>query len=318
MKSKIFNCAALYAGVALACAFGAYGQTRNTPLVTGGFNLDMKRTAETQYYVSETEVLSYAMNGDRTGRDVYTLYLKCNPSTIPGKNGYEYTCMKFKIRTGESDEILIPALEKWSYTYFDGIDEKKQTFGIEFAKFANLIDANGGAIEQDKAYQVYNAFIDFHAISDVFGERTLEGKGIQDLKKIGDRIIHAAAYSEAPVGFEHSISRGSYFRNGEITLGLKGLSTVNGQPCALLDYDSGESSLRMVIKPMPEMEVTVAGTSHYWGDIYKDLDSGWIQKATLREVVIIETTLPVPPHTVNSVAERNILLRNVPEEEIVQ
>lgn len=47
---------------------------------------------------------------------------------------------------------------------------------------------------------------------------------------------------------------------------LKGLRFVNSKPFAVLEYDSGESSFYMLIKPMANMVVT-KGRFHYWGDI---------------------------------------------------
>jgi hypothetical protein len=73
------------------------------------------------------------------------------------------------------------------------------------------------------------------------------------LKKIGDKIVHAAAFSEPKLNLA-----GSFFKNGEITLEFKGLSRVNGKSCALIGYDSGESSFKMVVNPIPELNQTLA------------------------------------------------------------
>jgi hypothetical protein len=62
---------------------------------------------------------------------------------------------------------------------------------------------------------------------------------------------------------------------------------------------------------MPTMEVPTKGSSHYWGDIYKDLAGGWIQKAVLHELVVSETTVPGLSNKINSVIERSILIKNV-------
>jgi hypothetical protein len=69
------------------------------------------------------------------------------------------------------------------------------------------------------------------------------------------------------------------------------------------------------MEPMPDLEVETAGSSHYRGDIHKDLETGWMQKVTLSEWVISETILPMPPGKLNSVSERSILILNVPEVE---
>lgn len=296
--------------------FELYAQTDYTSLLNREFELGKERSQEIQYYHLNTEMISYALDGNRTSRTVLILNLRCTPAAMAKKDGDEYTCTKFLIKDGDSTEVSIPELEKWSYIFRKGIDSKNQVFGIEHKKFYNLRDINGNVLRQDKAYHVYNAFIDFHTVCDIFVERTTEGKGIQDLKKIGEQIIHSAAYSQVPVNLGQAVSEGSYFKNGKITLELKGLSSVNGRPCVLLDYDSGESMFRMRMKQMPDMEIGIVGSSHYMGNFYKDITSGWIQKATLHELAIIETTLPMPPNKINSVVERNIVILNVPEEKI--
>ncbi|MEO8764656.1 MAG: hypothetical protein ABI416_10235, partial [Ginsengibacter sp.] len=66
----------------------------------------------------------------------------------------------------------------------------------------------------------------------------------------------------------------------------------------------------MVITPMPNMKVTSKGSSHYWGDIYKDLAGGWIQKADLHELVISETVVPGMENKLHAVIERSINIKN--------
>ena len=105
------------------------------------------------------------------------------------------------------------------------------------------------------------------------------------------------------------------FGNGEITLEFKGLSVVCDRYCALLGYDSGQSSFKMIMKPMPNMEIQTVGSSHYKGDIYKDLATNWVQKVTMTEFVVSETILPMPPNKITSVIERDIIIRNVSEKE---
>ena len=184
-------------------------------------------------------------------------------------------------------------------------------FGIDHAQFEKLVDAKGQPIPADKAYHVYNAFIDFHAFCNVFAEPAAGGKGIQDLKTIGQKIVHAAAFTEPPVNLGSSVKEGSTFKNGEVTLELKGLSLVDDAACALLAYDSGESSFQMTITPMPNMEVRTVGSSHYKGDIHVDLATRWVRKATMNEWVVTETVVPTLTNKINAVVERNIVIRNV-------
>lgn len=69
----------------------------------------------------------------------------------------------------------------------------------------------------------------------------------------------------------------------------------------------------MILTPIPNFEVITVGGSHYLGDIYKSLDSGWVQKATLTEFVISETAVPMQPQKFNSVIERQIEVNNIPK-----
>jgi hypothetical protein len=92
---------------------------------------------------------------------------------------------------------------------------------------------------------------------------------------------------------------------------LKGLSNVAGAACAMVGFDSGESSFKMFVKPAPDMEIRTVGSSHYKGDIYIDLLTNWAKKVTMYELVVTEVTLPAPTGKVNSVIERDIVVRNI-------
>lgn len=57
------------------------------------------------------------------------------------------------------------------------------------------------------------------------------------------------------------------------------------------------------------MKMVTHGTSRYEGDIYIDLESMWVRKVTMREVVISETKLPIPPDKFNAITERSLTIR---------
>jgi hypothetical protein len=283
-------------------------------LLRGPLDLAGPRSAQVQVFDMETRVITYAPDGKRINTDVLKLQLKCTPARVTGKEADEYTCLKFTVQFGSGPEVAVPAVTNWTYLFKNtatGLDEEGQMFGIDHARFEKLVDANGQAIPADKAYYVYNAFVDFHGFCNVFAEPTPGGKGIQDLKNLGQKIIHAAAFTEPPVNLGSNIEKGSTFKNGEVTLELKGLSVVDGATCALVGFDSGQSSFQMVVKPMPNMEVRAVGASHYKGDLYIDLATRWVRKATMDELVVAETTVPALPNKINAVIERETLIRNV-------
>ncbi len=264
----------------------------------------------------ESKLITYALDGTLVGTEIFRLHLKCVPAKVAGNDGDEYSCVRFTLQKGDALEAAIPALENWTYVFNRAeINGKGEVLGIDHSKFENLEDSNGNTLSAGITYHVYNAFIDFHSFCNVFAERSPTGNGIQDLTKIGQRIVHSAAFSEPPVNLGSQVSEGSFFKNGEITLEFKGLSVVNDKLCALVGYDSGESSFKMKMNPVPDMEIKTVGHSHYKGDIYKSLETNWVQKATMIEFVVSESTLPLPPNKINSVVERNIIIRNVSEKE---
>jgi hypothetical protein len=274
------------------------------------YDLTRDHSREPQSFIMQSQLVQLGPNGKRIESTLYTLHIKCTPGKSL-KDGDEYTCTRFTIRINASPEVSIPSLANWKYIYKTtegNKDEKGQVLGIDHSKFENIVDSNGQKLSIKDLYHTYNAFIDFHSLF-VFSEPVSRGKGVQDLHYIGDKIIHAAAFSEPPVNLGKEIKEGSKFRNGEITLEFKGLGMMNKRPCAILGYDSGSSSFTMLMQYTPTMDINTNGSSHYWGDIYKDLQSGWIQQATLHEIVVSETVIGA--NKVNGVIERSIVITNI-------
>jgi hypothetical protein len=282
-------------------------------ILGGAFDLSGPRSNDAQRYEMETRVITYAPDGARAGTDVLNLELTCTPASMRAEDADRYTCNRFSVQFGDGPEVEIPALAGWTHLFEPGLDEKGRVFGVDHSRFENLADANGQPLSVEKAYFVYNSFIDFHGFCNVFPRPTADGAGVQDLTRIGQKIVHAAAFSEPPVSLGTSIKEGSTFMNGEITLEFKGLSLVDDAPCAILAYDSGESSFQMLMEPMPNMEVRTVGSSHYYGDIHVDLATRWVRKATMGEMVVSETTVPGLPNKISTAIERSVTIRNASE-----
>ena len=282
------------------------------------FDLSRERSPEKQYYSIETMLVHYALDGKRSRVDTFNLHLETIPGSLSGKNGDEFICRKFTVQRGTDSPVSIPSLEGWSYIYEFGLDEQGRVFGIDHDRFENLKNGEGQPFPPDTSYFIYNTFIDFHAFCDVFAKRIEGGKGIQDLRTIGDKIVHAAAFTEPPVNLGSNVAEGSTFQNGEITLEFKGLSLVDNRPCSVIEFDSGESSFNMIMQPTPSMQIETTGSSHYKGDLYIDMESYWVQKVVMGELVVSETSLPMPPHKVNGVIERATTIRNIDRAEFLK
>lgn len=279
------------------------------------FDLGRPRTQTPHFYEMRMTSIQYEQDGARKPYHRLSILLKCTP----GDDGVEYTCVRM---TAATDGLAsdIPDLAGWSYVFRadqTGSDSTGDMFGVHQDRFQGLADATGQLLALDLSYAVYNAFVDFHAMCNVFAEPTHDGAGVQDLKHVGDRIVHAAASSEPTVHLQGVTELGSTFRNGEITLSFKGLSVVNGAPSAIVAYDSGESSFVMAMEPAPGMRINVVGASHYFGDIYIDLESMWVAKAALSEFVVTDVTMDGNP-LANSVIERAISIRAVTEDALRQ
>jgi hypothetical protein len=295
---------------------GAQSQAGDSIPLRGEFHLAGERVAAVQYFEMESRLATHAPDGSITGTDIYRLSLKCTPAKVAGTRGDVYTCRRFTITLGNAPEVSIPSLEGWQYEFTPHPMERSPngtTLGIPHEPFEALKDQNGKAVPVVNAYHVYNAFIDFHSFF-IFADPTPSKGGIQDLSRIGQRIVHASANSQPATNLGTQVSEGSYFRNGEVTIELKGIGIVDGAPCAIVGFDSGASSFVMIMTPAPKFDVRTAGSSHYWGDIYKDLATNWVRKAVLTELVVSETTLPGQASTIKGVIERSILVRNVTQE----
>ncbi len=287
------------------------------------FNLARERKPEIRYYIQETQVIRLGFDGKRTGEEVFTVKLRCIPAALSAKGGDEYWVSEFIIRRGQGESETISELAGWSYVFpagSPGLDEKGQVFGVPHEKFLNLTTSRGAKITGAGGYPIYNSFIDFHAFCDVLARPTTAGTGIQNLRTIGQQIVHASAFTEPPLNLGSGIKKGSVFRNGEVKLALKGVSLVDGAACAVVGYDSGENALRMIIPMGADRDIETVGGSQYFGDIYIDLATQWVRKVRLDEFVVWETRLAGigPAGTAQKIPQthvRHLLIRMISREE---
>ena len=284
----------------------------------GPFDLSIDRKPEVQYFHMQTQFIHMGFDGRRTGVETYLLRLRCTPAAISGKKLDEYECREFGLQLNNGAAATLPALRLFTYQFdqMSGINGKGPMFGIPQEPFQGMKDSLGNQLPPDICYATYNNFVDFHALGDVFSRPMKYVKGIEQLKSIGDRIVHPGAFTEAPVSLTGVVRPGSVFRNGELALELKGVSLVDDCPCALVNYDSGESTLRMAfIQGGNSEDVMMEGGSEYTGDVYIDLASGWVRKVTLNESVVTQTYTASRPNKIPGYTVRHILLRLISQQD---
>ncbi len=299
-------------GIGLLISVLAPNPANSASPLKGQFDLAGSKSAGTRCYQMTTDVIHLSPDGKRRDVETYDLWIEWARGTSEDRDSEVFTCRRLTVVRSGKLPVSIPALKDWTYKFHrfsTGLEDKGQIFGIDHAHFEKLTDGGGNLLPPDVTYSIYNTLIDFHSLCNVFAERTREGKGIQDLRRIGDRIVHASAFSQPPVNLGTSVEQGSTFRNGEVTLEFKGLSVAGNARCALIGYDSGQSSFEMILRLSPQLKVQAIGGSHYRGDIYIDLDTRWIIKANLTEMVVTEVIVPALAGPVHSVIERQIDLR---------
>lgn len=280
-------------------------------ILESSFNFPIEREVQKQYYHMHTQFIQMGFDGKRKATEDYFFKLNYNPKELLHKSFDECTCKKFGLQFNGEGIKTIPKLKNWSYQFdpTSGMG-KGLVFGIPHEPFEGLKDSDGNNILPEIIYAIYNNFVDFHTLSNLF---TMYGVGIEKLKHIGDKVIHLGAFTKAPINLAEIIKEGSVFCNGEIILEFIGIGTIDHRPCAIIKYDSGESTLDMKITA-PNGYVKTTGGSQYLGDIYLDLESGWTRKVALDEFVITERKEPnlkkIKRYTV-----RNLTIKSISKEE---
>jgi len=275
----------------------------------GSFDLSSERERRVQNFQMETKYIHFGMNGKRFGTETYLLRLQYIPKASPAED--QYTTSELQLRINDDPPVIIPELSNWSYVFnptLSGADDRGPFWGISQDKFTSLHDNLGNALPFSIRYAVYTNFIDFHSFNDIFTKPMKFGKGIQDLKEIGQRVVHPASFIEASVKFGSEIKAGSIFQNGEVSLELKGVGLVDGAVCALISYDAGESKLKMLMPDSMGNDTVTEGGDQYKGDINVDLATLWVRKATLDEYMTSETTAQGSTSKVNDYTVRHIAL----------
>ncbi|MFC1873941.1 hypothetical protein ACFLYX_01430 [Chloroflexota bacterium] len=272
-------------GLIVAFTIATFISCTGESFLSQEYDLIGERSAEPQYYHMERVIVFRADDGTRQSVERYNLRLMVEPDDQAAAENAKYTCVEVTMQKDDGPEVTIPSLEGWSHDHVrgGGIDEQGLLFGVPDAKFQGLTDSNGEVLEPIVAYQIKDVFVGFHSFT-ALAERNTEDKGFQTLKRTGDKIVDESA------GVETVILEGSTFKNGEVTIEFKGLSVVDGTPCAILHVDSGDGSFIMAFSH-EGMEIKTVGGTHYWADIYLDLASKWVKKSEVTVVDITKTTI---------------------------
>ncbi len=244
------------------------------------FRLDGPRAEEERFYESTTEMTRAFKDGKTEPAGTFRLFLQATPvkKDKDNKPTFQYSCRGFVLESADGKKQTVPALEKFTYQIEPGIDAKKQVMGIEHSKFFNLKDAAGNNLQLADPYLVYNTFIDYHGFNDSIAT--------VGLRRIGDSV-DMGGRQELPVHLGDSIKEGSVYRLGDGRRRLDGIGLVNKQPCAIVAFDSDDSSFLMKLD-MPNMKMDVEGYSRFEGNVQIELASNWPASCKWKEIIITQ------------------------------
>jgi hypothetical protein len=282
-------------------------------MFTQKIDLNGERSDQTQFYISQHEVISFASNGKQKRVDTYTLHIICEPGKRSAGEVDKYTCKKFSVKMDSEPETTIPSLANWSYDFnpksltSEGLDTEGLMLGIPHDIFENLIDNKGATLSIEAQYQVYSAFIYFHSWCNMLAEQ-----GAIGLKNIGDKIVNDKSTLEHPINLGSKFLEGSKFIHGIETLEYKGLGIIDGVLCTILSVDERGGEYVMHMKPMHILQVKKVGATRFSGDIYINMTTLWVKKviATIMNItqttmfgIPVDTTVPVTTLTIKSVTK---------------
>ena len=262
-----------------------------TDFLTLEFDLVGQRVLESHYYLVQSELRTYSTKGSLKSTDLYHEYLQVEPGDRTAGEADRFTCKKFTVKRGDDAEVNIPSLEGFSYDVNkdlldeNGIDANGELYSVPEDIFEDMEDSTGATLPFEIGYQVYSAFYYYHSYTD-YAEPPPKGQGVQNLKRIGDRVIVDGSFAETPIPGKLA-KDSAVWKNGEITLEFKGLRSIDDQPCAILGFDSGVCTWSMPMTYMPIMNLKTTGVPNYQGDIYLDLNTFWVRKL---EMILSETT----------------------------
>jgi hypothetical protein len=82
-----------------------------------------------------------------------------------------------------------------------------------------------------------------------------------------------------------------YFENKNIQLTLTGITRMNEEVCAVIQFLAMDNPLEAEIE-MSGMKISFKGRSHYWGNVLISLEDKQIEQATLYEDVVMKMDIP--------------------------
>ena len=96
------------------------------------------------------------------------------------------------------------------------------------------------------------------------------------------------------------------FENRDIRITWVGITEINNEICAVLNYSAMNNPLNMELENM-----SLSGRSHYWGEVYVSLSDKQIEHANLTEDVLTNVKIDGQPNNIVGYTVRTINLLKI-------
>ena len=232
------------------------------------------RVSDKDYYHMKTIYRTMNDSGRVANTQVFDGYFSREVTRMELEERFDHFEWKYvkkgqSLRKGEIKEFEI-----MSYTcnfQYDMSDKEweRHHFPIDFSSIPKTMEGWNFVVK----------LFDAHTFDVLMERHGFEGKLIH----IGDKAYQPA--DDAPITMDFPpLFTDTYFTSARVDITFQGFSFVNGEPCAILLFQSDDNSVRMVVNMM-DMKLPTEGVSYYWGQMFISLATGRLVSAYLLERV---------------------------------
>lgn len=215
----------------------------------------------------------YLMTVVYYNKDIYGNFLNKTQVTGEYTRGFSDGTVKWNnVRIAESDQL--------DGTFPEGM---KQEYMEDFRYKPNADMVGESAFTGFPANNPY----DFHAknlVWDMMGTEAFAWGYYDSLK-----LNHY--YAPENINGKVDLAGSGYFENKNIKLLLSGITKMNGELCAVIQFLAMDNPLEIDTE-ISGMKILIKGRSHYWGNILISLEDKQIEQAILYEDVVMKMNIP--------------------------
>ena len=236
-----------------------------------------------RYYLFESSnQMPYISSGQAEPPKQYRFFLAMQPKLSDEKGLYRCHIKSYYLTIADDKPVKVDGLSSYDYSFApgdSGYDDKGQLFGISHDDFSRA-RLDGKALHKMQAFALYMGLIDFHTFEALIGD-----PNVRQLTRVGQRARLTSDGRDLPVDLADVVLKGSIQTMGRSLVEAKGLRMQHDKLCVLFHY-SVESSVSLLMEPVPGAKIKMTGPSCFQGTITAEVDTGLVTAADFTEHVI--------------------------------